>query len=105
MLNLLTRKKVSDKPPGAPPTSEPPAQVQTASLTAATGPVAVCSPVQGQAMKFRFGNGDQPLAGFTIKRGVGIGGFGEVYFAVNDAGKEVALKQIQHNLEVEVRGV
>lgn len=56
-------------------------------------------------MKFRFGNGDQPLTGFTIKRGVGIGGFGEVYFAVNDAGKEVALKQIQRNLEVEVRGV
>ncbi len=56
-------------------------------------------------MKFRFGNGDQPLHGFTIKRGVGIGGFGEVYFAVNDAGKEVALKQIQRNLDVEVRGV
>lgn len=56
-------------------------------------------------MKFRFGNGDQPLPGFTIKRGVGVGGFGEVYFAVNDAGKEVALKQIQRNLEVEVRGV
>ncbi len=56
-------------------------------------------------MKFRFGNGDQPLSGFTIKRGVGVGGFGEVYFATNDAGKEVALKQIQRNLEVEVRGV
>ncbi len=56
-------------------------------------------------MKFRFGNGDQPLQGFTIKRGVGIGGFGEVYFAINDAGKEVALKQIQRNLDVEVRGV
>ncbi len=56
-------------------------------------------------MKFKFGNGDQPLDGFTIKRGVGIGGFGDVYFAVNDAGKEVALKQIQRNLEVEIRGV
>ncbi len=64
-----------------------------------------CDPLQGKAMKFRFGNGDQPLPGFTIKRGVGIGGFGEVYFALNDAGKEVALKQIQRNLEVEVRGV
>ncbi len=60
---------------------------------------------QARAMKFRFGNGDQPLSGFTIKRGVGIGGFGEVYFATNEAGKEVALKQIQRNLEVEVRGV
>ncbi|MFN3190056.1 MAG: serine/threonine-protein kinase [Aureliella sp.] len=56
-------------------------------------------------MKFRFGNGDTPLAGFTIKRGVGIGGFGEVYFATNEAGKEVAIKQIQRNLDVEVRGV
>jgi serine/threonine protein kinase len=60
---------------------------------------------QGKAMKFAYGNGDKPLEGFTIKRGVGSGGFGEVYFAVNDAGKEVALKQIQRNLDVEVRGV
>lgn len=63
------------------------------------------SPARGKAMKFRFGNGDKPLDGFTIKRGVGIGGFGEVYFAINEAGKEVALKQIQRNLDVEVRGV
>ncbi|MCA9193446.1 MAG: serine/threonine-protein kinase [Planctomycetales bacterium] len=60
---------------------------------------------QVATMKFRYGNGDRPLEGFTIKRGVGLGGFGEVYFATNDAGKEVALKQIQRNLEVEVRGV
>lgn len=105
MLKLLTRKKMPDKSLDAVPTSELSEQVQVASLTAATGPMAGCGPVQGQAMKFKFGNGDQPLAGFTIKRGVGIGGFGEVYFAVNDAGKEVALKQIQRNLEVEVRGV
>ena len=56
-------------------------------------------------MKFKYGNGDQPLHGFTVKRGVGIGGFGEVYFATNHAGKEVALKQIQRNLDVEIRGV
>lgn len=62
-------------------------------------------PKQAQAMKFRYGNGDQPLSGFTIKRGVGIGGFGEVYFATNEAGKEVAIKQVQRNLDVEVRGV
>ena len=62
-------------------------------------------PAQGKAMKFKFGNGDQPLPGFTIKRGVGVGGFGEVYFAVSDSGKEVALKQIQRNLDVELRGV
>jgi serine/threonine protein kinase len=105
MLNLLTRKKKPDNSPGAVPSSEPSAQVQAASLTAETQSAAGCYPVKVQAMKFKFGNGDQPLAGFTIKRGVGIGGFGEVYFAVNDAGKEVALKQIQRNLEVEVRGV
>ncbi|MGN6544006.1 MAG: serine/threonine-protein kinase, partial [Aureliella sp.] len=60
---------------------------------------------QGKAMKFSFGTGDKPLPGFTIKRGVGVGGFGEVYFAVSDAGKEVALKSIQRNLDIEVRGV
>lgn len=70
-----------------------------------TGQLEALTPTQGKAMKFRFGNGDQPLNGFTIKRGVGIGGFGEVYFAINEAGKEVALKQIQRNLDVEVRGV
>jgi|688.fasta_scaffold00384_19 hypothetical protein len=56
-------------------------------------------------MKFRYASGDQPLSGFTIKRGVGVGGFGEVYFAISDSGKEVALKQIQRNLDIEVRGV
>jgi hypothetical protein len=45
------------------------------------------------------------LAGYTIKRGVGRGGFGEVYYAVSDAGKEVALKLIRRNLDVELRGV
>ena len=57
------------------------------------------------AMRFTYGNGDTPLSGYTIKRGVGTGGFGEVYFALNDAGKEVALKRIQRNLDVEMRGV
>lgn len=96
MLNLLTRKKMRD---------ESPQRVQVNLCTTSAAPDAGSRPLQGQAMKFKFGNGDQPLAGFTIKRGVGIGGFGDVYFAVNDAGKEVALKQIQRNLEVEIRGV
>lgn len=60
---------------------------------------------QGKAMKFAYSTGDKPLVGYTIKRGVGVGGFGEVYFAVNDAGKEVALKRIQRNLDIEIRGV
>ena len=56
-------------------------------------------------MRFTYANGDRPLAGYTIKRGIGRGGFGEVYFAVSDGGKEVALKLIRHNLDVELRGV
>jgi serine/threonine protein kinase len=56
-------------------------------------------------MRFSFRSGQQPLAGFTIKRGVGTGSFGEVYFAVSDGGKEVALKWIRTNLDIELRGV
>ena len=56
-------------------------------------------------MRFTYASGSRPLEGYTIKRGVGRGGFGEVYFAVSDAGKEVALKLIRRNLEVELRGV
>ncbi|QDU91181.1 Serine/threonine-protein kinase PrkC [Pirellulimonas nuda] len=56
-------------------------------------------------VKFLYASGAQPLPGYTIKRGVGRGGFGEVYFAVSDAGKEVALKLIRRNLDVELRGV
>jgi hypothetical protein len=57
------------------------------------------------AMKFTHPSGARPLEGYTIKRGVGRGGFGEVYFATSDAGKEVALKLIRRNLDVELRGV
>jgi hypothetical protein len=57
------------------------------------------------AIKFTYPSGSRPLEGYTIKRGVGRGGFGEVYFATSDAGKEVALKLIRRNLEVELRGV
>ncbi len=56
-------------------------------------------------MKFTYASGARPLEGYTIKRGVGRGGFGEVYFATSDAGKEVALKLIRRNLDVELRGV
>lgn len=59
----------------------------------------------GRAAKFQYATGDTPLAGYTIKRGVGRGGFGEVYFATSDAGKEVALKLIRRNLDIELRGV
>ncbi len=56
-------------------------------------------------MKFAFAPESKPLDGFTIKRAIHRGGFGEVYYALSDAGKEVALKLLHNNLEVELRGV
>ncbi|OAI56638.1 hypothetical protein AYO47_02005 [Planctomyces sp. SCGC AG-212-M04] len=56
-------------------------------------------------MKFTFAPESKPLEGYTIKRAIYRGGFGEVYYAVTDAGREVALKLLQHNTEVELRGV
>ena len=58
-----------------------------------------------RSMTFTYSPGSTPLPPYTICRGVGLGGFGEVYFALSDAGKEVALKRIQRNLEIELRGV
>ena len=56
-------------------------------------------------MKFAYPSGSRPLEGYTVKRGIGRGGFGEVYYATSDAGKEVALKLIRRNLDIELRGV
>lgn len=56
-------------------------------------------------MKFLYASGSRPLEGYTIKRGIGRGGFGEVYYATSDAGKEVALKLVRRNLDIEIRGV
>ncbi len=58
-----------------------------------------------RAPAFTHPPGSQPLPGYVIKRGLGQGGFGEVYFAHSEAGKEVALKLVRRNLEVELRGV
>ncbi len=60
---------------------------------------------KASAQRYTFTSGSRPLDGFTIKRAIGRGGFGEVYYATSDAGKEVALKLITRNLEVERRGV
>src|SRR5262245_4421527 len=54
---------------------------------------------------FTYAPGSQPLPGYVIKRGLGEGGFGEVYYALSDAGKEVALKVVRRHLDVELRGV
>ena len=56
-------------------------------------------------MKFTYRSGQRPLDGYTLKRGVGHGGFGEVYFGVSDGGKEVALKLLRAHSDVELRGV
>jgi hypothetical protein len=56
-------------------------------------------------MKFTYASGARPVQGYTIRRGLGRGGFGEVYLAVSDGGKEVALKLVQQHLDVELRGV
>jgi serine/threonine protein kinase len=56
-------------------------------------------------MKFTYSSGQRPLEGYTIKRGIGRGGFGEVYYATSDAGKEVALKRVFQNTEIELRGI
>ena len=57
-------------------------------------------------MRFTYQTGAQPLAGYTIQRGIHRGGFGEVYFAQSDGGKEVALKLLHHqDQDVEIRGV
>ena len=57
------------------------------------------------AGRFVYASGARPLAGYTIKRGVGQGGFGEIYYATSDGGKDVALKLIRRNLDVELRGI
>src|SRR6516162_8332758 len=56
-------------------------------------------------MKFNYRSGQRPLDGFTLKRGIGRGGFGEVYFALSDGGKEVALKLVRGDQQIELRGV
>src|SRR5436309_13049569 len=56
-------------------------------------------------MKFSYCSGQRPLDGYTLKRGIGRGGFGEVYFALSDGGKEVALKLVRGDHRVELRGV
>ena len=52
----------------------------TLELEGSDGGVAVteASPARmGGAMKFQYASGSRPLEGYTIKRGIGKGGFGE----------------------------
>ena len=54
---------------------------------------------------YRYRHGDRPLEGYTIQRAVGKGGFGEVYYALSDSGREVAIKAVQGYQATELRGV
>jgi hypothetical protein len=54
---------------------------------------------------YRYKYGDRPLDGYTIHRAAGRGGFGEVYFAVSDSGREVAIKSVHGMAAVELRGI
>lgn len=54
---------------------------------------------------FQYKHGDRPLDGFTIQRAAGRGGFGEVYYALSDSGREVALKVVTGYEQIELRGI
>lgn len=54
---------------------------------------------------YRYEAGSQPMEGYTIQYALGRGGFGEVYFAISDAGREVALKAVQNFEDIELRGI
>jgi serine/threonine protein kinase len=54
---------------------------------------------------YQYKYGDRPLEGFTIQRAAGRGGFGEVYYAISDSGRQVALKAVQTYEQIEVRGI
>jgi hypothetical protein len=53
----------------------------------------------------RYEYGDRPLDGYTIQRALGRGGFGEVYYALADSGREVALKVLTDYEDIELRGI
>jgi TM2 domain-containing membrane protein YozV len=54
---------------------------------------------------FQYKHGDKPLEGYTIQQAAGRGGFGEVYYALSDSGREVALKVVTGYEQIELRGI
>jgi TM2 domain-containing membrane protein YozV len=54
---------------------------------------------------YQYKYGDKPLEGYTIQRAAGRGGFGEVYYAISDSGRQVALKAVQSYEQIELRGI
>ncbi|MBN1972305.1 MAG: protein kinase [Sedimentisphaerales bacterium] len=55
--------------------------------------------------RYMYKHGDHPLEGYTVQRAAGRGGFGEVYYALSDSGREVALKAVQNYEQIELRGI
>ncbi len=55
--------------------------------------------------RYQYQHGDRPLEGYTIQRAAGRGGFGEVYYAISDGGREVAIKAVQNYEQIELRGI
>ena len=93
---------MSAKPDNLPPTD---VLAETIDFLGGGQPGRAAGPAAEGRHRYTFGSGARPLEGFTIKRAIGRGGFGEVYYATSDSGKEVALKLITRNLEIERRGV
>ena len=58
-----------------------------------------------QMQRYQYQHGDRPLDGYTIQRAAGRGGFGEVYYALSDSGREVAIKAVQNYEQIELRGI
>ncbi len=54
---------------------------------------------------YQYKYGDRPLEGYAIQRAAGRGGFGEVYYAISDSGRQVALKAVQTYEQIELRGI
>ena len=54
---------------------------------------------------YQYQHGERPLEGYTIQHAIGRGGFGEVYYALSDSGRQVALKAVQGYEQIELRGV
>ena len=58
----------------------------------------------GPTGRFTHAPDSRPLDGYTIKRAIHRGGFGEVYYGLSDGGKEVAMKLLHQHCDVELRG-
>ncbi|MEN0111809.1 MAG: serine/threonine-protein kinase, partial [Planctomycetota bacterium] len=104
MLAATLFRRPAAMAPQGPPTDEDATPAPAADEPPGKRPADVSASKQ-RKRRFQYATGDRPLMGYTIKRGVGRGGFGDVYFATSDAGKEVALKLVRRNFEVELRGV